>query len=366
MKVIYNKLSNFAVVLRHLIAYLLFALLFVGCASRSGEERIVAPWGEVGADSAMTEFDLDAITSAGELIALTLSGPDTYYDWRGEHLGTQYMLCRRFAREIGVALRVEVCRDSAEVERRIADGDGDIGLLSLTGRREWIIAPENDQLRSAVKAWLTPAQLQAARDEERRLLATGPVRRHIYAPMLNRSAGIISRYDALFMANSRRIGWDWRLIAAQCYQESAFDPQARSWAGAQGLMQIMPATADLLGLPRTDLYKPESNIAAAATYLDRLEGRFRDIPSRTDRQNFVLAAYNGGYNHIRDAMALAARDRQPMRWANVAPYVLKLMEPRYYRDPIVQYGYMRGTETVEYVRRIQERYATYKTIRLKR
>lgn len=332
------------------------------CSLRKQQEPVVAPWGEVGGDTASADFDLDGITSAGELIALTLSGPDTYYDWRGEHLGTQYMLCRRFAKEIGVALRMEVCRDSAEVERRIANGEGDIGLLSPGEKREWIIAPENDKLREAVKAWLSPAQIKAAVEEERHLLATGPVRRHIYAPMLNRSAGIISRYDALFMAHSRRIGWDWRLMAAQCYQESAFDPQAQSWAGAQGLMQIMPSTADLLGLPRQDLYKPESNIAAAATYLDRLDGRFRDIPSRGDRTNFVLAAYNGGYHHIRDAMALAARDRKPMRWGDVAPYVLRLMEPRYYRDPIVEYGYMRGSETVEYVRKIQARYLSYKAI----
>ena len=122
----------------------------------------------------------------------------------------------------------------------------------------------------------------------------------------------------------------------------------------------MPGTADLIGLPREKIYDPESNIAAAAKYLAQLEAKFGDVPSRYEKQNFALACYNGGYNHIRDAMALAARDgRNSKSWAEVSRYVLRLMEPRYYRDPIVKYGYMRGSETVDYVYRIRKRWQEY-------
>lgn len=153
---------------------------------------------------------------------------------------------------------------------------------------------------------------------------------------------------------------DWRLMAAQCYQESTFDPNARSWAGACGLMQIMPGTADHLGIPRSSLYNPEENIAAAAKYLLELGGHFADVPA-SERVWFQLASYNGGANHVRDAMALARKHgRNPHRWADVSEFVLKLSQPQYYNDPVVRNGYMRGTETANYVSRIRDRWAQYR------
>ncbi len=63
-------------------------------------------------------------------------------------------------------------------------------------------------------------------------------------------------------------------------------------------------------------------------------------------------------------MALAVRDgKNPHRWNDVSEYVLLLSEPRYYRDPIVKYGYMRGSETVGYVSRIRQRWMSYRGVR---
>ena len=196
------------------------------------------------------------------------------------------------------------------------------------------------------------------------MLTTKKVRRRIFSPMLDRKGGIISHYDGYFQQYSRDVRWDWRLMAAQCYQESTIDPQAVSFAGAKGLMQIMPGTADHLGVSRSKLYDPETNIAAAAKLIKELQQAFSDIGDNYERTNFVLASYNGGSFHIRDAMALAKRDgRNPHRWAEVAPYVLKLATPQYYNDPIVKYGYMRGSETVDYVRKIRERHAGYQGVK---
>ena len=196
------------------------------------------------------------------------------------------------------------------------------------------------------------------------MLTTKKVRRRIFSPMLDAKGGIISHYDQLFMTYSREIRWDWRLLAAQCYQESTFDPKAVSFAGAKGLMQIMPGTADHLGLARSKLYEPEANIAAAVKYIAELERSFSDIREHFERTNFVLASYNGGAHHIRDAMALARRDgKNPHRWADVSPYVLKLASPQYYNDPIVKHGYMRGSETVDYVSRIRQRHAGYQGVK---
>ena len=196
------------------------------------------------------------------------------------------------------------------------------------------------------------------------MLTVKKVKRRIFSPMLDKKGGVISHYDAYFMTYSRDIRWDWRLLAAQCYQESTFDPKAVSFAGAKGLMQIMPGTADHLGVARDKLYDPETNIASAVKLIQELTRSFSDIQDNYERTNFVLASYNGGGHHIRDAMALARRDgKNPHRWSEVAPYVLKLASPQYYNDPIVKYGYMRGSETVDYVEKIRQRHAGYQGVK---
>ena len=180
----------------------------------------------------------------------------------------------------------------------------------------------------------------------------------VRAPYISREKGLISTYDHLFREAAVATGWDWRLIAAQCYQESGFDPNARSWAGAQGLMQIMPGTAQMLGL--TNVYEPSENVAAAARYIKKLSASFADIRDRHERIKFVLAAYNGGSFHIRDAMALAKKHgRNPQRWDDVAAYVRNLSQPQYYNDPVVKSGYMIGDETYNYVYSIMERWRAY-------
>ena len=114
--------------LKRLISYILWAVVFVllvSCVQK--QERVVTPYGSV-LDSAnvVDEFDLAGIQTSGELIMATLNGPDTYYDYHGRQLGTQYLICQHFADSLGVRLRVEVCRDSAELANRLASGDADL------------------------------------------------------------------------------------------------------------------------------------------------------------------------------------------------------------------------------------------------
>ena len=329
----------------------------------------MTPWGQITDTIPVTdEFDLDDIQRAGELIALTLTGPETYYDYHGRHLGTQYMLAQRFADKIGVSLRMEVCRDSAEMVRRLNDGEADLVCYPMTKKGiGWLIGKDKEDLKNELAEWYNPKLIEEVKKEEEFLLSNKSVTRRVFAPMLNRSGGVISHYDSYFRRYASTIRWDWRLMAAQCYQESTFDPQARSWAGACGLMQIMPATADHLGLPRANIFNPEQNIAAAAKYLGELERNFSDIREHFERTKFVLAAYNGGHFHIRDAMALARKHgKNDHRWADVEGFVLGLARPEYYNDPEVKYGYMRGSETVDYVRKIHERWNGYRGVRTPR
>ena len=335
---------------------MLFCLLLTGCHQR--QDSVTPPWqGEQDA----SVFDLQQIEQAGELIALTLSGPDTYYDYQGSHLGVHYLLCQQFASHLGVRLRMEVCRDTAELLSRMAAGDADMIALPMEADSllpGWQVGQEKPDLQQALADWYKPGMLDEARRQEQQMLTKPRVTRRVHAPMLRR--GVISYYDDLFKHYSRGIGWDWRLVAAQAYQESTFDPEAVSWAGAKGLMQIMPGTADHLGLPRDQLTDPEQNLAAATRYLHELEHEFQYIHDRTERQNMVLASYNGGIHHLQDAMRLCERDgRNAQRWDDVRTYVLRLKDPQYYQDTLVHYGYMRGTETADYVDKIRARYQQY-------
>lgn len=357
-------------------AFLSILLACLSCRQRADGSR-VPPWGTAATDTVGKGggFTLSDIVSNGEIIMLTIYGADTYYDYRGQGAGTQYMLCGKFAQSIGVSLRVLVCRDTAEVIRRLENGEGDVaalmipramaacgGLLSCGASVDslgvqWAVRGGNGSLASAMDAWYEPRMLDAVRAAA----ARPRVRRRVYAPYANRSAGIISKYDNLFRKYAPVVRWDWRLLAAQCYQESCFDPEARSWAGACGLMQIMPATADHLDLQRARLFVPEDNIAAAAKYIKELSSTFNDIRDADERRNFVLAAYNGGTNHVRDAMALTAKHGgDTRRWRDVSRYMLLLQRPEYYNDPVVLHGYARGSETVEYVSRIRQLYAQYR------
>lgn len=356
---------NFNKLMRKRIYIHVFALLLLCAACKhQQDEPQLTPWGEEQ-DSLSADFDLEQIVGNGEMIVLTMTGPETYYDYHGHYLGTQYLLCQRFAEKIGVGLRVEVCRDSAEMVRRIKDGEADVALFAgRDDRLAWRIGPDKPQLEKEIKAWFRPQLIAETRKEEQYLLSSRSVRRRVFAPMLNAKGGVISKYDAQFQQHARRIRWDWRLLAAQCYQESTFDSQARSWAGACGLMQIMPSTANHLGLAHSDLFDADKNIAAAVKFIEELDGHFRDIPNRTERIKFVLAAYNGGSYHVRDAMALTRKHgRDPHLWNDVSQYILALSQPQYYNDPVVKNGYMRGTETEDYVRRIISRWNGYRGIK---
>ncbi len=176
-------------------------------------------------------------------------------------------------------------------------------------------------------------------------------------------SGKLSRYDDLIRKSSPGIDWDWRLLASLICQESHFNPNVRSRAGAYGLMQIMPGTARNLGINITS--SPENNIKAGIRYLGYLQSLFHSrIPDESERLNFILAAYNAGPGHVLDAMTLAEKNgMDPHKWkGNVAVWMLKKREPKYYNDPDVKSGYFKGTESVDFVAEVLERYGHYRNI----
>ncbi len=306
----------------------------------------------------LEKTDLPQMLESGVMVAGTLYGEDTYYEYHGRHTGLQYEAALAFARGLGVRLMVEVSADTASLVAKLDKGEID---MALSGASVWAVRKDAPLLRQALEQWWKPSRA----DSIRAAMARGSrnmVKRKARPVMKDHKHGIISQYDHLFRRYASVVRWDWRLLAAQCYQESCFDPRAHSWAGARGLMQIMPSTAGHLGLRADDVWDAETNIYAACRYLKELQQSFSDIRDARQRILFTLAAYNGGALHIRDAMALARKHgADGQRWESVEPYVRRLSEPRYYTDPVVGNGYMRGGETSSYVRQIDERWQSYRS-----
>jgi hypothetical protein len=167
----------------------------------------------------------------------------------------------------------------------------------------------------------------------------------------------VSPYDPLIWKYADAAGIDWRLVSAIIYEESRFQPHVVSTAGAYGLMQVRPIAA--LDVGETDFHDPESNIRTGVRYLRRLEEMFAAARGR-DRLALVLAAYNMGPSHVRDAQGLARHFQlDPNVWYDsMASLLLLLEEPQIYER--LPNGYAQGSETVAYVDRVLQRFDAHR------
>lgn len=284
----------------------------------------------------------------------------------------------------GIQIR-EVQLEAEQLIQRVALGeidyticDENVGLVNATyfpqlDARTAVSFPQNvawamnlksDSLKAEIDVWVKKFK----RSKRYALLYNKYFQnrhnyRNIHSEYYALSSGKISEFDNLLKEESEVINWDWRLIASMVYQESRFNPEAVSWAGAIGLMQLMPGTALNYGVSMDS--PPREHVRAGIQFIQWLDDRFRDeIPDEEERTKFILASYNIGYGHIQDARRLARKyGDDPDIWiGNVEEWLVKKSDPDYYSDPVVKYGYARGIETFNYVREILERYEHYKNI----
>jgi membrane-bound lytic murein transglycosylase F len=234
--------------------------------------------------------------------------------------------------------------------------------VSYTQNHAWAVAKGSD-IKNSIDSWL----IDFKKTKKYVTLYRKYFRNRRSAEMLEsdlfiKSSGKISPYDALIKESCDEIGWDWRLVASLIYQESRFNPQAKSWAGAYGLMQLMPITAERFGVEPGS--PPKQQIRAGVMFVQWLDERLSDIKDKNERKKFVLAAYNVGLGHVMDARALAVKNgKNPNVWTNnVADFLLSKSDPKFYTDPVVKYGYCRGTEAFRYVTDIMDRYQHYKNL----
>lgn len=237
--------------------------------------------------------------------------------------------------------------------------DLDITLqVGFPQRSAWAVAPDKQWLADSVNAW---ARQEAPRKERDMLLKRyyEQSKRLGNSYVINFRSGRMSPFDDLFRKHAREIGWDWRLLAAVGYTESQFNSDLVSWAGARGVMQLMPATARAFGLSAENITDNDANIRAASKVIQSLDKSLsKYVEDPVERQKFILAAYNSGLAHILDAIALAEKyGYDPKKWFGQTEQALLLKaNARYYNDPVCRYGYFRGRQTFEYVHSVTECY----------
>ena len=232
--------------------------------------------------------------------------------------------------------------------------------ISFVQRSSWAVRKDEPLLAQAANEWYKAnVKSRAYQASTKRYFEIS--KRVAHGSILSIKDGKISHYDKLFRKYAKEIDWDWKLLASLAYTESNFDTAAVSWAGAKGLMQLMPRTARAMGLPAGKELNPEENIKAAVKYIAAMEKSFAFIKDSTERSSFILAAYNAGIGHVKDAMALAEKyGADPTLWKdNVEKYILLKSHEEYFNDPVCKNGYFRGTETYNFVREIKERHKIY-------
>ncbi len=179
--------------------------------------------------------------------------------------------------------------------------------------------------------------------------------------VIQKESGKISPYDMLVKKYAEKYGFDWRLMVAQMHRESRLNPKAKSFAGAQGLFQVMPRTAKELGV--VNIEDPEDGIRAGIRYMDWVRERMRknDIPEN-EIIWFTLACYNAGTGHVRDAIRLAKQKgwKSDVWFGNVEKAMLLLSQRKYAAK--ARYGYVRGEEPVHYVRSIKHSFESYQNV----
>lgn len=237
--------------------------------------------------------------------------------------------------------------------------------VSMEQRLAWAVRTNSPELLNAVNAWIVNIQRDNVYGAVYNKYFKNKRGAHqMVACRRNMSCKkTISSYDQLVKKFAGEINWDWRLLSALIYQESNFNPEAKSWAGATGLMQLMPATAEMFGA--MNIEDPVENLRAGIKYLAWLDIYWKSkVPDKEERLKFILASYNAGQEHVADAQRLAEKyNRNPQVWDdNVAWFILQKSKTIYNTDPVVKYGYCRGSETFNYVNQILDRYNHYKKL----
>lgn len=219
----------------------------------------------------------------------------------------------------------------------------------------WLLRPDNQDLLRLLRSWYQ----QAYRDDEimrtldRYKTYLVQLDKNDIAQFFKRTQTILPSYKQHFRRAAAEYDLPWQLVASVAYQESHWNPEARSFTGVRGLMQLTSETAEHLGVDdRTD---PVQSIQGGSKYIRILLDRMPEDLNSKDRLALALAAYNVGLAHLKDAQKLAEKmGRNPYSWHHLKEVLPLLADPDYADE--LEYGPARGYETVDFVERVKSFY----------
>ena len=281
--------------------------------------------------------------------------PEVIIELAPEELNIQQILDRVADKEYDLAIADDVSVKLEHAWRKNIDEL--IDLHEDDNVYAWMVREGNPELLQAVNKFFDKKSTKKLSKVLYTKYFVSPKRTRAEITKVNRN-GAISPYDKIVKKYSDEYDFDWRLVVAQMFQESTFNPKAKSWVGARGLMQVMPDTGKQVG--EKNLFDPETSVRAGLKYLEWLHRKFEDKGiSPENMMWFTLASYNAGLGHVYDAQDLAEEKGWDRRvwFDNVEKAMLLLSEKKYYEK--ARYGYARGQEPYDYVRKIQARYRTY-------
>jgi membrane-bound lytic murein transglycosylase F len=235
-------------------------------------------------------------------------------------------------------------------------------IVGISNRIAWAVRTNAPALLKELNRWIEEKKKSALFGNmyKKYFVDRRSYKERAASEYLTHQTGKLCPYDSLLKRFAVEVNWDWRLLASQAYQESHFKPEARSWAGATGLLQLMPATAKEFGV--RNIIDPQDNVRGAIKFLNWLTNYWDDkIKDEGERLKFILASYNTGAGHVEDAQRLTEKyGGNPQSWNDVAYWLLQKSKVQYSTDPVVKYGFCRGIEPVMYVSSILERFEHYK------
>jgi membrane-bound lytic murein transglycosylase MltF len=309
-----------------------------------------------------------------------------YYRNETDHwVGFNHELIDRMQRHVGVPVEIKSFESSDALFDAFAAGEGDIVCPALTLERSsphpevlteivrqslpilrfkvaddedfvWVLRKDLGDAASLLGEWMqtTRSQLFVANLYEKYFAHLGLLNKFDLVMLKVRYQRDLPRFWPLFEEAGRRHDIDPRFLAAMSYQESHWNPKARSHTGVRGLMMLTQDTAALLGVKnRLD---PRQSVMGGTRYLTQIRKQIDDEVERPDNDYYALAAYNVGLGHVEDAQELARRHGQdPTLWSNLRDVLPLLSEPAYYTT--LKYGKARGHEPVRYVDSIRNYYS---------
>ncbi|MDR2009026.1 MAG: transglycosylase SLT domain-containing protein [Bacteroidales bacterium] len=227
----------------------------------------------------------------------------------------------------------------------------------------WVVRKNSTDLRDTLDSWLTNfKKTKKYSDLERKYITNNRILLNINSEYYSGNEGKISKYDELLKKYSAKLGWDWRLLSSLVFEESRFDPKAESWAGALGLMQLMPFTYESFSNDTT--WQIESQISAGVKYIEYLYNLLpEEANDSVSRTKMVLAGYNIGFGHVEDAINLARKyNKNPGSWEDISYFLTNLSKQKYYSDTVVKFGYFPGIYAVDFANSIYNRFLHYKNV----